>query len=343
MNAARWGVMRLLIFLSGLSLAAIACGTEAVRPAITLHDLQNESQWVNNAIVEFILENGYGYPVETVVANTPTMMERLPAGELDVNLEGWQQNIIEWYNKEIGEGNIVNLGTIYEESSQVFVIPGWVAREHGIRTVADMKDHWGLFTDPNDPSKGAFFNCISGWECAEINTVKLQAYGLTERYNLVSPASAVAFESVFEEAAQQDRPVFGFYWTPTPLMASHDWFALEEPAYTGECWARVTAAAVDETLRPIDEACAYESLPIDILASSGLREKAPEVVDMLERMLVGLDPLNETMAWAVSNGVEDWQEAAVYYLQNNGDRWETWVTPEASRKIKEALEDTAAD
>ena len=90
------------------------------------------------------------------------MQVALPTGDIDVALEGWQQDISEWYEEEMAEGTILNLGAIYEASSQVFVIPSRVAQEYDIRTVPDMKDHWELFTDPQDPSKGAFYNCIGG-------------------------------------------------------------------------------------------------------------------------------------------------------------------------------------
>ena len=86
-------------------------------------------------------------------------------------------------------------------------------------------------------------------------------------------------------------------------------------------------------------ACAYATLPIDKVAHRGLLEKAPHSVEMLRRMLVGLEPLNETLAWAKENDVQDWEEAAVYYLQNYEDRCETWVTPEAYESIMEALEE----
>lgn len=138
---------------------------QARKPATRLHDAQGESQWLINAIAKYLIEEGYGYPVETVAGATQDMMEALPKGELDLNLEGWQPNILEWYEVEIDSGTIVNLGVVFEDSSQAFVIPQWVADEHDITAVFDMKDRWELFTDPQDPSKGVFYNCIVGWEC----------------------------------------------------------------------------------------------------------------------------------------------------------------------------------
>ena len=84
--------------------------------------------------------------------------------------------------------------------------------------------------------------------------------------------------------------------------------------------------------------CAYESVPIQKIARKGLLKEAPDVVKMPEKMNVGLEPLNETLAWASDNDVEDWESAAIRYLQTNENRWRTWVTQEAYQKIKKAFE-----
>jgi len=54
---------------------------------------------------------------------------------------------------------------------------------------------------------------------------------------------------------------------------------------------------------------------------------------------VGLEPLNETLAWAVDNAIgDDWERAAVHYLRSY-ERWQSWVTPQAYQRIREALEE----
>ena len=323
-----------------LVLLAAGCG-DGEKPVIRIHAPQNDSQWLNNAIAEFVVENGYGYPVETVEGTTLVMQVAIPKGEIDLNLEGWQQNMIDWYDEQIEKGSIVNLGVIYEGGPQFFIIPEWVAEEYSIETVEDMKDHWELFQDPQDPSKGVFYSCAIGTQCAQINEVKMEAYGLTRYYNLVSPASLDALEAALARPQERSQPVFGYHWAPTALIGTYDWHVLEEPSHTAACWENVTAASADKSLRPIDQACAYENLPIEKLAHSDLQGKAPDVVEMLRKMNVGLEPINETLAWAANNEVEDWEAVAIYYLQTYEERWETWVTPGAFEKIKKALEETA--
>ena len=323
------GLVLLLVVLAG------GCGED--KPVLKAHTWEGGSILLNNAIFEFIVEEGYGYPVEIVVETTPVLQEALPKGEVDLNLEGWQQNIPEWYDEHIAKGDIVNLGMLYEGGPQYYLIPTWVADEYNIETVFDMKGHWDLFQDPQDPSKGVFYNCLIGWQCREINSVKLEAYGLAPYFNLISPASEDALTAALARPQDSRQPVFGYAYAPSALIGAHNWHILEEPPYSAACWAAVTAATGDDSLRPIDQACAFEVVPIETLAHKGLVDKAPDVVERLRKMVVGLGPLSETLAWADQNGVEDWSEAALHYLETYEDRWRTWVTPQAYDSIKLAL------
>ena len=112
-----------------------------------------------------------------------------------------------------------------------------------------MNEHWEIFRDPNDSTRGLFINCPSGSACAKVNSVKLEAYGLHKNYNLITPASFDELEVLLEKAQVARQPVFGYYWEPASLNAIYDWHVLEEPAYSEECWEQVTPTVVDVSLR----------------------------------------------------------------------------------------------
>ena len=327
--------LTIVLILAALTLMFVACG--GGKPVIKLYDGQWESLGVVNAIFQLVAEEGYGYRVDTVVNNTIGMQSTLQVGEMDLNLEGWQQNIPDWYQKQTSNGNIVNLGMTYEGGPQFFIIPKWVSEQFDIKSVEEMKDHWELFIDPQDPTKGVFYNCPIGFECHEINKIKLEAYGLDRYYNLVSPSSNDALGAVLGRLQENRQAVLGYHWAPTALMSSYEWQILEEPSHTEECSDRLTAATEDPSLRPVNEACAFENLPIDKLAHKGFLSKAPDLTDMLRKMNVGLEPLNKTLAWAMNNNIDDRRAVAVHYLRTYEDRWAGWVTPTAYEKIKDAL------
>lgn len=330
------GLLLLTAVVMAVTLVA-GCAAEEEKPTIKFGDNQFESLWINDAIAKFIIEEGYGYPVETIEMTTSIAQVSLAQGDIDVWLEMWEQNWLDNYNEEVAAGNIENLGMIYEGGPQFFIIPQWMADEYNIVTIYDMKDHWELVKDPEDSSKGLFHNCIIGWQCQAINLVKLEAYGLLDYYNVLEPGSAGALEAALSGPQKKGDPVFGYYWAPTALMGMYDWYILEEPEYDADLWEQIIAAKDDPSLRPLSEACAYEVLPVNIGINPGLRDIAPDVVAMLEKMMVGLEAINRTAAWAKENEVQDYEKAAVWYLGEYEDDWKTWVTDDAYNKIKDAL------
>jgi glycine betaine/proline transport system substrate-binding protein len=307
------------------------------KPTIKLADAQWDSLWLINAITEYIIDEGYGYPTESIQMTTAIAQVSLSEGEVDLFMEMWQQNWLDYYNEQVAAGTIENGGEVYEGGPQFWVIPQWVHEEYNINTVEDMKDHWELFKDPEDPSKGAFLNCIVGWQCEAINAVKMEAYGLDEVYNLITPGSSGALEAALAGPQKKNEPVFGYYWAPTPLMGMYDWYVLEEPAYDPDIWDKIVAAKDDESLRPLEEACAYETLPINKGFNKDFKTKAPDLYTMLKKMNVGLEALNKGTAYAKENEIQDWSKVAVWYLENYESTWKTWVTDDAYDKIKDAL------
>ena len=332
--------------LGGLVFAlATACSEEPTAtptptPPLRLADTQFESLWVNNAIAQFIIEEGYEYPVVVERMSSQTLEDWLPQGLVDIQMEGWEQNRADWYAQAVGAGSIENLGPIYEDGPQFFMIPEWVHQRYGIDTVFDLEEHWEVFVDPDDPTRGFFINCILAWECAGINQIKLEAYGLSDNYNMVSPGDSPELAGMFADRAREGEPVVGYYWAPNALMALHDWHVLEEPLYTDACWEAVLAAVEDSTL-PASEACAYKSVPINKIVSSELKAKAPDIHELLSRMSVGLKPLNETLAWMQENGFEDYEDydqSAIYYLQTYADRWRSWMPEDNANRVQKALD-----
>jgi len=338
---AQWKQGLLLLTTLVLTATLIAgCGEaeEEEKPTIKFSDTWYESVWLGNAIAGFILEEGYGYPVETVEVSVPVSQVSLSKGDLDVWLDCWYWYYLEWWNPAIANGELENLGPSMEPAPSFWTIPQWVHEEYNINTVEDMKEHWELFPDPEDPSKGLFINCPIGWQCQMINTVKLEAYGLTEYYNIIEP-SAGALEAAMAGAQKKGDPVFGYYWAPTALMGMFDWYLLEEPEFDADIWDNIMKALDDETLRPLDEACAYEAVSPVNAVWSGLRDIAPEAVALFEKMNWGLDQTNKAAAWAKENEVQDWEKVGVWYLRTYEDRWKAWVTTDAYNKIKDALDD----
>lgn len=306
---------------------------------IRIHDDQVDLQKLTNAIAEFIIVNGYQHQVELVESTIKEARGLLLRGDIDITLELWRENNLLWHRKAIEENRITDLGEMYDGGKQYWIVSKWYARKHGIRTVFDMQHHWQDFLDPDDPSKGLFFNCIYGWTCRDINRVKLQAYGMDRYYNTVSPVSPNSLKSIYTNAQARGLPVFGYYWEPNSIMAGENWHILEEPAYAEEIWQQVIEAASTPNAEKLEQACSFNDSGAHKVVNSGLAEKAPGVFRMVKKMKIDTAFFNDAF---LNNGNLDKksfdpEKLARRFLLSHPEQWTSWVPPDVENKIDQAL------
>jgi len=323
--------------------------TETEKRTIRFADTQFQTLWLNNAIAGFVVEHGYGYPVETIEVTTPVYQQSLASGELDVMMELWRMNIIDWYNEVTESGQVIDLGETFERSTQGFYVPRYVIEgdpERGIeptapelKSVFDLPEYTELFQDPEDPSKGRLISCITGWQCAMINRIKMNAYGLMEDYNLMEPGASAALDASIAGAYTKGEPILAYYWEPTWLLGTYDMVQLEEPEWTPECDAETQRALTGEIdAEDVSEVagCGYQTLGVRKGVHGGLAEEAPELVEFFEAMFVGTDALNRTSAYMSAEEVSA-DEAALWYFANYQEDWREWLSDDVEAKVEAAL------
>ena len=326
----------------------VAAPAPAAKEVIKFHNPGWETIQEHNAIATYIVEKGYGYPVEIIPGDTGTMKVTLPAGEIDVNMELWQANIPDWYDDVIAKGTVVDLtgtkglvangavGQIIESTDQGWYVPTFVIEANpGLKSVSDLPNFIELFRDPEDSSKGLWYSCTPGAACTKRFIAKADAYGLDQTYNVLTPGSYGALAAAIEGAYLAGEPVLAYYWEPTALLAELDMTQLEEPPWSQEC-ADALAAGTEAEPYESDIGChdAFNDVHTGVTAS--LVNRAPEVVDFLGKMFIGALPLADLAGWKNDNN-KDWDEAAVYYLKNNEKIWTQWVPADVAAKVKEAL------
>ena len=316
------------------------------KEVIKFHDGQWGSLWAHNAIAMYIVEVGYGYPVEEVQGTTGTMQVTLPEGDVHVNMELWRGNVLEWYRGEIEKGTLIDLagtvdtvengskGQIIEGTVQGFYVPTYVIEgdaERGIeasapdlRSVDDLPQYKDVFADPSDPGKGRVLNCILGWSCQKINHAKWYAYDLYGDYNVVEPGGSAALKAGIVSAYEAGEPILSYYWDPTDVVEQYDLTLLEEPEFTAECNEAIQAAIQEEPYES-EVGCAYDVQDVHSAIYSGLAERAPEVVEFLSNLFIGALAVAELETWQADNDAE-WADVAINYLKENREVWTTWIT-----------------
>ena len=308
-----------------------------------------DSAIVHNRIAGYIMEHGYGYEIDAVPGETIPLFQGLVRGDVNVSMEIWVEQQSGW-EPALEEGTIVDHGASFGESVQGWYVPTYMIEgdeERGIEPIApglthvdDLPDYWELFQDPEDTSKGRFYDCIAGWECERVNEVKFAAYGLEETYNRFLPGSGPALAASLVAAYEQGEPWVGYYWAPTWIFGQLDLTKLEEPEYTDECWDSI-AAEIEAGEITGETACAYPSVTVNIGTNADFIEDNPELAEFLDNYETTMDLTSEMLLYMQENEAEA-EEAAEWFLREYEDLWTDWVPEDVAERVREALEEPAA-
>ncbi len=185
------------------SVALGACGK------VTIGEMNWGSAQVIANVEKFILETGYGCQVELLqTATVPCMTSMVEKAEPDIASEIWINSVQEVFAKGVQDGRIVSAGNILKDGGvESWWIPKYVADKHpDIKTVADLMANANLFKDPEEPSKGRFYSCPSGWVCKIINKNLFTAYGMGKAFTHFDPGSAEGLAASIAKAAARQEP-----------------------------------------------------------------------------------------------------------------------------------------
>jgi glycine betaine/proline transport system substrate-binding protein len=308
---------------------------------ITFADFSWDSIIVHNRIMQFIIENGYGYQTDSVSGSTIPMLQSLASNEIQAASEIWVENYPTWQD-DLEAGKVLDLGTNYGQSEQGWYVPTYVIEgdpERGIEPIApdlksveDLAEYAEAFQDPENPDKGRFVNGVPGWEAVEINAGKLEAYGLAESFTDFRPGSTAAVFASLTSAYETGEPWFGYLWEPHWVFAQMDMTRLEEPEYTEECW---------EQIRSGEEACAYPDVVVKVSANAEFGEQVPGIVEMMKNYESNAEKTNNVLLYMQENDIDDHMQAAIWYMQEYPD-WTEWVPDDVAEKVQQALDEAAS-
>lgn len=328
-------IFKVVVLVFGISFLLLSFSSYATAASkkLVLADVGWDSVQVHNRIAGFILEHGYGYKVEYMPGETIPLFAGLARGDIDINMEVWIANQKEAYDKAIKAGQVVDLGSNFPDSWQGWLVPTYMIKgdpKRGIKPMApdlksieDLPKYWKLLKDPEDPSKGRFFNSVPGWECTKINTKKLKAYGLDKYYNDFITGSDAALNGSMAAAFKKGEPWLGYYWAPTWVLGILDMTPIEEPPYDKKLW-------------DTNYACAYPAVRVNIVVNASLQKRAPEIVEFLKKYETTQAMANKFLAY-MRDKKANTQAAAIWFLKNYEDLWTGWVPENVAKKVKTAL------
>jgi glycine betaine/proline transport system substrate-binding protein len=328
-------VARAFGLLTALALVAtglLGCGTSE-KKAVVFADGSWDSIQVHNRIASFILKYGYGYESQFTPGDTIPLFAGLSRGDIDVNMEVWVENQQVAYDKAVADNSIIDLGGNFLDNWQGWLVPTYVISGDATRGIApmapdlksvfDLPKYAVLFQDPENPTKGRFYNGATGWEATTINDQKLKEYGLDQYFVDFVTGSDAALSGSLASAYGKGEPWFGYYWEPTWVLGKYEMTRLEEPAYDAVTWNTT-------------HACAYPANKVEICVNSAFAKRAPDIESFLRQYTTTTEMINQILAYMQDNKATT-EQAATYFLRSYESTWTQWVSSEVAAKVKAAL------
>jgi len=305
----------------------------AERPTLVLADAGWDSIQFHNAVVQYILENGFGYKTEVISGSTAITFAGLVRGDIDIYTEIWTTNLGDMYTNALKNKEIFELGINFDDNAQGLYVPTFIIKgdpARGInpsaptlRSIKDLPRYWELFRDPENPSKGRIYGSIPGWESDAILVEKFKNYGLDRYFTYFNPGSDTALAASLVRAYESGEPWVGYYWEPTWVMGKKDMTLLADEPFSYELW--------NDGFR-----CEFPPVPVTIAVHRGMMEKAPEVVEFLKNYRTSSALINMALAYMRENEATA-ADTAKWFLKEHLDLWTAWVPSDAADKVKTSL------
>lgn len=320
----------------GLLIAAPAAHAAEECGDVSIAEMNWASAGLAAWVDKFILEEGYGCDVALVTGDTvPTFTSMNEKGEPDIAPELWVNAVLVPLDAAKKEGRIVVASQILSDGGiEGFWVPTKLAEENGLKTIEDALAHPELFPGAEDASKGAFFNCPSGWACQIITGNQFRALGAADKgFELVDSGSAAGLDGSIARAFNRDEGWLGYYWAPTAILGKYEMTKLDlGTGHDHEEWNRCTVVedCPDPKLNDWQRADVFTAVTKEFSETNAV------TMDYLKKRAWSNDTVNELLAWMGDNQATN-EDGAWYFLENYPQVWEAWLPAEVAAKVKDAL------
>jgi glycine betaine/proline transport system substrate-binding protein len=328
-----------LAFMLPLAARAQAASCNDGQP-VRLADLNWESASFTTHVVRKLLAAGYGCATEIVPGASAAIESALAQDDLQVVAEIWsgRSSIIE---EAIHQGKIAIVGdTLAGGAEQGWYVPDYVvhgAPERGIEASApdlrgwrDLARYRSLFTDPEDPRKGRFLNCPSGWVCEKTNSRLLQLHGLDDAYTNFRAGTGAALDAAVSSAYDRGRPILFYYWQPAGLMAKYKFYKIEQDPFDQKCWDAIVSGK--------GQPCSSDFLRarLSVAVSVPFANRNPGIMAFFEKLQFE-PPLLNRMILEMTETRKSGADMADQFLREYPDVWRAWLPADVSARVSASL------
>ena len=302
---------------------------------ITFANAGWDSAAFHNAVAGFIAVEGFGYGGwYDFNASTPVLHEGLLRGEVDIQMESWVENTLDFFPGDVEAGLIQEFGVNFDDNAQGLYVPRFVIYGDPVRgiepmaptlrTVQDLARYAHVFPDPETPGRGRIYGAIPGWAVDQIMYNKIVYNELDTYFEYFRPGSEAAMNANFANAYERGEAIVGYYWEPTWLLGMYDFVLLEDFPFTND--DDFTAGRTE-----------FPAVTVVIATSNLFADENPEFVEFLRRYRTTSAMINEALAYMGQTGASH-ADTAEWFLRNNPQLIDEWLDPDQAQAVRSALE-----
>lgn len=324
--------LRLLLSIALSAVLLLGLTAQAAADTIIFGDAGWDSMKFHNAVAMIVAEEAYGYSTDEISGSTAITYNALVKGDIHVYMETWTDSIAP-YEEDVASGKLVELGVNYDDNIQGLYVPRYVVEgdaQRGLeplapdlKTVEDLKNYAHIFQDADDPSKGAIYGAISGWQIDEVMRKKVAFYGLDEMYNYIDPGSDPALAAAIAGAYEKGEPIVAYYWEPAWITGKYDLLLLEDAPYDPALY--------------LEGQCECPSIRLTVAVNPDFYEQNQEFSEFLSKYKTSSQLTSEALAY-ISDNDASYRDAAKWFLQQHDELLDQWLQPEQAQLVRNSLE-----
>jgi len=282
-----------------------------------------EQNWTGSTVIcqvmKYVLEKKMNTPVKLIPLNGSVTWVGMDKGDVDVFSDVWENTEVDGMKKYVEEKKTCEVVLSYPDAPMGWYIPRFVAEEHGIRTIEDLKGKEKLF-DIDGNGKGDLWGGPSSWKANEINSIKIRDYGLN--FTNLS-VEQWAWLATLKAALVKKKPVIFYYWEPEWLFSEYDLVKIQEPAYED---AKYKFVQKHPELSKIT--CELKPTDVWVGLSKKMETRLPDAYKFFKNWSIPIEKVNELIALATDlpgNPKMSPADAAEKWVEDNPDILKAWL------------------
>ncbi|OED42684.1 ABC transporter substrate-binding protein [Endozoicomonas sp. (ex Bugula neritina AB1)] len=323
-----------------LSLSLMTMSTQAAADScgkVSIADMNWNSATLIANVDRFILEHGFGCEAELVPGDTmPTGTSMIEKGEPDIAPELWSNALKEALDKGVAEKRLRYAGkSLSDGGEEGFWVPKYlVDKDPSLATIEGIRKNAALFKHPENPDLGAFYGCPAGWNC-QISTGNLfTALNLEDAgFELLDPGSGAGLAGSLAKAYERGEAWFGYYWAPTAVLGKYEMVKIDFGSGVDK-QEFINCTTSDECIEP--KVTMYPPSLVHTISTEAFATRVPTAYEYLQKRSFTNAHMSSLLAWMEDNQA-DGEIVMEYFLKNNKDKWQAWMSKDAAAKVSQAL------